>query len=78
MNETLTKIANKKYESSGRHDLKLRNKDITLIVNDEGDAVTLFIGKRKPNGDVAGELYVRNFRTKNGVQTSHWDRKGKV
>ena len=78
MNEALKNIANKKYNGPDRKNMKFRGKDVTLIINSEGDAITLFIGKRKDNGDITGTRYVRNFKVKNGVETSHWDNKGKV
>lgn len=56
-------------------------KDLTLITNEKGEAVTLFIGKRLENGAISGERYVRKIvrDSKTGkVLQSHWDLKGKV
>lgn len=78
MSEKLLKILNKKYEEPGRLDMKFRNNDVTLIIDKHGDAVTMFIGKRKANGNISGERYTRHFKRTEGVENSHWDRKGKI
>ena len=51
------------------------------MTNDLGEAVTLFIGTRRPDGAITGERYVRKIVRKPGSQEilkSHWDLKGKV
>lgn len=78
MNADLEKILEKQYEASARIERKFRGKDITLITNEEGQPVTIFIGRRKPNGDISGERYVRNTKTVGTLTKSHWERKGKV
>ncbi|MGV3505045.1 MAG: hypothetical protein ACO1O1_15155 [Adhaeribacter sp.] len=58
-----------------------RGKDLTIITNDMGQAVTCFIGKRKPDGSIAGERYVRRLQYQADgitIRKSHWDLKGKV
>lgn len=58
-----------------------RGKDLTIITNDKGHAITLFIGKRNPDGSIAGERYVRRIQygpDGTTVRSSHWDLKGKV
>lgn len=56
-------------------------KDLTIVTNDKGQAVTLFIGKRNADGSIAGDRYVRRLQYEpDGVtiRKSHWDLKGKV
>jgi hypothetical protein len=58
-----------------------RGKDLTIITNDKGQAVTLFIGRRNADGSIAGERYVRRLHYEpDGITIlhSHWDLKGKV
>lgn len=58
-----------------------RGKDLTIITNDKGHAVTLFIGRRNPDGSIAGERYVRRLLYEPDgitIRSSHWDLKGKV
>jgi hypothetical protein len=66
--------------SSTIHDV-YNGKDITFITNEQGEPVTLFIGKRLADGAISGERYVRRIKRKPGtdeIQSSHWDNKGKV
>lgn len=58
-----------------------RGKDLTIITNDKGQAVTVFIGKRNADGSIAGERYVRHLQYEadgTTIRKSHWDLKGKV
>ena len=43
-----------------------------------GEAITLFIGERRENGEIKGEMYERREKMVNGVKKTHWDNKGKV
>jgi hypothetical protein len=71
---------NKKYPASSHIDDSFKGKDITMITNENGYPVTLFIGKRKDNGQIAGESYYRRIKkTENGmIKQSHWDKQGKI
>lgn len=58
-----------------------RGKDITFKTDKTGQATTLFIGKRNPDGSITGERYARRLQyAPDGVTLikSHWDFKGKV
>jgi hypothetical protein len=68
----------KTYEPSATIDDVFKGHDITFVTNAAGEPVTLFIGKRKPNGQIAGERYVRTIRrgADGTVTGSHWDLKG--
>ncbi|PJJ52768.1 hypothetical protein [Hymenobacter chitinivorans] len=71
----------KLYEPSTRIDDVFKGHDITFVTNDQGEPVMLFIGRRKPNGAIAGERYVRTIKRQPGTQqvlSSHWDLKGKT
>ena len=75
-----TKLA-RKYEPASRVEDVFRGKDFTLITNDNGDAITLFIGKRNAEGSISGERYVRRIQYAPDGKTilkSHWELKGKV
>lgn len=58
-----------------------RGKDLTIITNESGEAVTLFIGKRNDrDGSIKGERYVRRIQRNDdlSIRKSHWECKGKV
>ena len=58
-----------------------RGKDLTIITNDKGQAVTVFIGKRQADGSIAGERFVRRLQYEADgitIRKSHWELKGKV
>jgi len=60
---------------------EFRGKDLTFITDPAGHVVTLFIGKRREDGSIAGERYVRRIQFEpDGVtiRKSHWELKGKV
>jgi hypothetical protein len=71
----------KLYAPSTRIDDVFKGHDITFVTNDHGEPMMLFIGKRKANGAIAGERYVRTIKRQPGSQqvaSSHWDLKGKT
>ncbi|MFD2512445.1 hypothetical protein ACFSRY_01090 [Pontibacter locisalis] len=77
----IEKLLNKVCAPQERYDTKLLGKDISYITNELGEPVTLYIGKRREDGDIAGERYVRKIVRKpesNEILRSHWDLKGKV
>ena len=77
LEEKLSKV----YEPSSRIDDHFKGNDITFITNERGEPVTLFIGKRRSDGAINGERYVRTIKRQAdgvSVQSSHWDLKGKV
>lgn len=76
----LEKKLRKTYEPSSTLPLTFKGNDMTIVTNDQGEATTLFIGKRNPNGSISGERYVRKIvkDEKGKIVKSHWDNKGKV
>ncbi len=81
LNEKLIKKLSKIFPPKTRVDDVFKGNDITVITNERGEAVTLFIGKRKEDGSIRGERYVRTIiRNEEGsaIVKSHWDNKGKV
>lgn len=71
----------KRYAPDARLEDTFSGKDITFITNPQGDPITLFIGKRRPDGAINGERYVRRLRYEEDgttIKTSHWEAKGKV
>jgi hypothetical protein len=81
MNAKLEEKLNKTYAPSSRIDDIFKGNAITFITNEAGEPVTLFIGKRNPDGSINGERYVRRIQREEGsnvIKKSHWDNKGKV
>ncbi len=81
LNSKLEEKLSKTYEASSRIDDEFRGNAITFITNEQGEPVTLFIGKRREDGAISGERYVRRIkkRSEDGkVEVSHWECKGKV
>ena len=76
----LEKKLSKTYEPSSTIDLKFKGNDLTIVTNKEGEAVTLFIGKRKENNAIVGERYSRRIvKDKEGkIIKSHWDNQGRI
>ena len=71
----------KQYEPSSSIDDTFRGKDLTFVTNNAGEPITLFIGKRNPDGSISGERYARRiYYAPDGITIlkSHWDNKGKV
>lgn len=80
LGEELVRKLEKLYLPKSQIDDNFKGNDLTFITNDLGEAITLFIGHRKDNGDIKGEHYVRKIvKDKSGkIIKSHWDNKGKV
>ncbi len=77
----LEKKLAKPYAPSSRIDEVYLGNDITIISNDRGEAIHLFIGKRNEDGSIRGEHYARRIQREPGsdrIIKSHWDNKGKV
>jgi hypothetical protein len=71
---------NKTYEPSTTINDVFKGHDITFVTNENGEPVTLFIGKRRPDGVIIGERYKRTIKrapSSTEVTSSHWDLKGK-
>jgi hypothetical protein len=78
---TLEKKLNKVYAPSSRIDEVFHGHDITMITNENGEPIHLFIGKRNDDGSIRGEHYARRIQREPGserIVKSHWDNKGKV
>lgn len=81
LSEKLEAKLNKIYSAKTRVDDVFKGNDITFMTNEQGEPVTLFIGKRGEDGAIKGERYVRKIvRSEDGskIVKSHWDNKGKV
>lgn len=70
----------KKYEPHAKINDVFHGNDITFLTNELGEAITLYIGKRKDNGFIEGEYYYRTLQknAEGKIVRSHWDRQGKV
>jgi hypothetical protein len=80
LSKALEARLNKTFQTNARIDEVFRGNDVTYITNEYGEAVILYIGKRKPNGMVNGICYHRRIKKREGnkIVSSHWDNKGKV
>lgn len=81
LNSKLEHKLSKIHKPDTRIDDTYHGKDITFVTNEFGEAVTLFIGKRREDGAIVGERYVRKIVRKpksDEILKSHWDLKGKV
>lgn len=81
LHHELEKKLSKKFEPSSRLDDVFKGYDITFVTNEHGEPVTLFFGKRRPDGLIAGERFTRTIkRVPNSleVKSSHWDNRGKI
>lgn len=70
----------KKYEPATMVNLKFKGKEVSFKTDNEGNPVTLFIGRLLPDGKISGERYTRTLKTdaRGAVIKDHWDRKGKA
>ncbi|SMB84258.1 hypothetical protein SAMN00120144_0827 [Hymenobacter roseosalivarius DSM 11622] len=80
LHRQLSDKLSKLHEPSATIDDVFKGHDITFITNENGEPVTLFIGKRRPDDIIIGERYKRTIKRVPGssqVVSSHWDLKGK-
>jgi hypothetical protein len=70
----------KKYEPSSLVYLKFGRLDAAVKTDGDGNAVVLFLGKKKADGSIAGERYARTLKSdsKGIIIKDHWERKGKA
>ena len=81
LHRELDKKLSKTFAPSARLDDVFKGYDITFVTNENGEPVTLFFGKRRPDGQIAGERYTRTIKRAPdgiGVKSSHWDLRGKI
>ncbi|GAB3815099.1 hypothetical protein [Pontibacter rugosus] len=81
LNIKLQKLLEKVYEPQKRYDQRFSKVDISFFTNEQGEPITLFIGKRNEDGSIKGERYVRKIVRKPNspeILKSHWDLKGSV
>ena len=81
LNKKIEEKLNKRFAPDSRLDDTYQGMDLTFITNEYGEPVTLFIGKRRPDGAISGERYVRTIKREpnsDQINSSHWDLKGKV
>ncbi|UOQ54108.1 hypothetical protein [Hymenobacter cellulosivorans] len=77
----LDKKLSKTYEPSASINDVFKGYDITFVTNENGEPMTLFFGKRRPDGLIAGERYTRTIKREPdgvAVKSSHWDLRGKI
>ena len=77
----LDKKVSKIFEPKTTTNDVFKGYDITFVTNENGEPVTLYFGKRRPDGLIAGERFSRTIkREADGVtvKSSHWDNHGKI
>ena len=78
LSENLLKKLKKKYEPFSTIQFRFGGKDVAFNTDADGNAIQLFIGQLKENGNIKGERYSRKMvkdREGNLIR-DHWDRKG--
>lgn len=80
LGDPILKIINKIYDPSAMISLTFKRYDLALKTDDKGRGIMLFIGKKKENGDIAGERYARRLKEDDTGQLlkDHWEHKGKA
>ncbi|UYZ61399.1 hypothetical protein [Hymenobacter weizhouensis] len=81
LHSELEKKLSKIYEPKSSINDVFKGYDITFLTNEHGEPVTLFFGKRRPDGKIVGERYTRTIKREPGtlhVKHSHWDNQGKI
>ncbi|WP_201982007.1 hypothetical protein [Hymenobacter rubidus] len=77
----LHKKLSKTFEPKTSFDDVFKGYDITFVTNEHGEPVTLYFGKRRPDGRIVGERFTRTIKRVPGsmeVKSSHWDNQGKI
>ena len=79
ISEELIKKLSMKYPVNTMVDLRHGGKEITIRTDEKGNAILLFIGKKKPDGKIKGERYARRLLIdeQGVVIKDHWDLKGR-
>lgn len=80
LKEPVLKIINKIYEPSSMVELTFKRYHLALKTDEKGRAILLFMGKKKENGQIAGERYARRIKENNEGEAikDHWEHKGKA
>ena len=77
----LDKKLSKTFEPKTNVDDVFKGYDITFVTNQHCEPVTLFFGKRRPDGLIVGERFTRTIKRQPdtlAVKSSHWDNQGKI
>jgi hypothetical protein len=80
LGDELLKKINKKFEPSSTQSLRYRNYDLALVIDKEGNAIQLFMGKANEQGIIKGDRYARTLKydREGKLIKDHWERKGKA
>lgn len=80
LSESLLLKLGKKYAPSSLVHMKFRGNDLQFKTDDDGNPVTLFIGRTTGSGKIKGERYVRTLKRdpRGFFVKDHWDLKGKA
>lgn len=81
LSKQLEEKLNLTYEAFTKIQDVFRDNEITFITNKQGEAITLFIGKRREDGLFIADRFVRTIKRMDGspkIKYSYWEFKGKV
>ena len=80
LGETIVKKLSKKFPPSTTVTMKVGQNDLSIITDENGNAVQLFMGKAGINGIIKGDRYTRTLKLDGDgrVIKDHWERKGKA
>jgi hypothetical protein len=80
LSERLALKLQKKYEPSSVVYLRFGRLDAAVKTDSDGNAVVLFLGKKKPDGNIVGDRYARTLKSDSRgiIIKDHWERKGKA
>ncbi len=80
LGDDLVKKLARKFEPSTTQTLRYRNYDLAVVIDKNGDAVQLFMGKKGADGNIKGDRYARVLKhdSEGQVLKDHWERKGKA
>ena len=67
LHRELDKKLSKVYEPKSSIDDMFKGYDITFLTNEHGEPVTLFFGRRRPDGKIVGERFTRTIKRKPGT-----------
>lgn len=78
ISEHLEKKLKQKLAASSLVEMKYKGNDLSVKTDAEGNAVMVFIGRRKPGGNIKGERYARRLLKSPSGETikDHWELKG--
>lgn len=78
--EELLRKVNKTFPPGENVQFRYKGNDVVLNVDEQGNAIRMFLGKASEHGVIKGDRYSRTMKyDHNGkLIKDHWERKGKA